>query len=149
MKTFSNGIKIANIRDVYAFEDGGYICLVDIDFGNGFETCEYVARDGDVLETGQWVYQQIIDGNIEGEIKPFVIPEPLPPTAEDNKAKAIYLLQQTDWTTIADVADPNLSNPYLMNQADFFAYRSQLRQIAINPVAGNIDFPVKPQEQWS
>jgi hypothetical protein len=72
-----------------------------------------------------------------------------PATAIENKNMASSLLYQTDWTTIADVADSALSNPYLTNQAEFFAYRSQLRAIAVNPVAGNLNWPTKPQAVWS
>ena len=50
--------------------------------------------------------------------------------------------------TIADVADPALSNPYLANQLAFISYRNAVRQYAIYPVAGNIDWPVIPQEDW-
>lgn len=64
------------------------------------------------------------------------------------KQQATTLLYQTDWTTIADVADPNKSNPYLLNQAEFTAYRSALRQLAVYPVADPV-WPTKPQEQWS
>ena len=76
-------------------------------------------------------------------------PAPLPPTADQNKALAASKLYQTDWTTISDVSDPSKSNPYLMNVADFTAYRNQIRQIAINPVAGNIDWVVEPTPKWS
>jgi hypothetical protein len=91
-----------------------------------------IAQIGDTYENGQFI--------------PYVAP---PPTAEENKQKAVTKLQATDWTTIADVADPALSNPYLMNQAEFFAYRSSLRAIAVNPTAGVLTWPTKPQEQWS
>jgi len=73
---------------------------------------------------------------------------PEPPTAEQNKATASNLLSQTDWTTIADVADPLKSNPYLDNQADFVAYRNEVRQYAVYPVAGNINFPSVPAAIW-
>jgi len=73
---------------------------------------------------------------------------PEPPTAEQNKATASNLLSQTDWTTIADVADPLKSNPYLDNQADFVAYRNEVRQYAVYPVAGNINFPSVPVAIW-
>jgi hypothetical protein len=86
------------------------------------------------------------DTYVDGQFIPYVPP---PPTAEENKQRAVNALQQTDWTTIADVADPALSNPYLTNQAEFFAYRSSLRAIAVNPTAGNLTWPQKPQEQWS
>ena len=64
------------------------------------------------------------------------------------KAQATKLLYETDWTTIADVADPTKSQPYLLNQADFTAYRSSLRVLAVYPVADPV-WPVKPTEQWS
>lgn len=73
---------------------------------------------------------------------------PAPPTADENKATAVSLLQQTDWTTIADVGNPQLSNPYLANQAEFITYRNVVRQYAVYPVAGNINWPVVPVENW-
>lgn len=91
-----------------------------------------VAKIGDTYENGQFI--------------PYTPP---PPTAEKNKQNAVTKLQATDWTTVADVADPALSNPYLVNQAEFIAWRSQVRAIAVNPTAGNLDWPTKPQEQWS
>ena len=64
------------------------------------------------------------------------------------KAQATKLLYETDWTTIADVADPTKSQPYLLNQTEFTAYRSSLRVLAVYPVADPV-WPVKPTEQWS
>jgi hypothetical protein len=64
------------------------------------------------------------------------------------KSQAVALLQATDWTTIPDVADPAVSTPYLMNQAAFAAYRSQVRALAVNPVANPV-FPAQPNEEWS
>jgi hypothetical protein len=75
-------------------------------------------------------------------------PLPVPPTAEQNKQAAVGRLQATDWTTIPDVADSTKSNPYLSNVQDFVVYRNAVRQYAINPVAGDIDWPTKPQEVW-
>lgn len=66
---------------------------------------------------------------------------------ESCKQQASGLLYKTDWTTIADVADPTKSNPYLMNQAEFIAYRSQVRALAVNPVV-NPTFPPVPTAQW-
>jgi hypothetical protein len=74
---------------------------------------------------------------------------PLPPTAEQNKFIAIAKLQATDWTTIPDVSDPTKSNPYLSNGQDFVAYRNAVRQYAVYPVDGNINWPVVPQEVWT
>jgi hypothetical protein len=78
--------------------------------------------------------------------------EPNPPhipTAEENKQTAIGLLQETDWTTIPDVADPTISNPYLTNQQAYFDYRNIVRGYTINLVAGNIDWPTQPKPIWS
>lgn len=63
-----------------------------------------------------------------------------------DQAKAI--LTATDWTSIADVGNPDASNPYLVNQTAFIAYRSQIRALAINPVANPV-WPTQPTEQWS
>lgn len=73
---------------------------------------------------------------------------PTVPTATENKITAVSLLQATDWTTIPDVADPTESNPYLANQAEFINYRNAVRQYAIYPVAGDINWPAVPQEVW-
>jgi hypothetical protein len=94
------------------------------------------------------IYNQCIAGDY-GVVAEYVPPPPYVPTAEDNKNTAVNLLTQTDWTTIPDVADPALSNPYLTNQAEFITFRNQVRAIAINPVAGNINFPTTPTEIWS
>lgn len=68
---------------------------------------------------------------------------------QQNKNKASNLLSETDWTTIPDVADPAVSNPYLSNAAEFAAYRSQLRQIAVYPPVTVDTWPTKPQEVWA
>jgi len=62
------------------------------------------------------------------------------------KEQASALLYETDWTTIPDVADP-ANSPYLTNQAEFITWRSQVRALAVNPVADPI-FPTKPVEVW-
>lgn len=63
-------------------------------------------------------------------------------------AQAKTILTSTDWTSIPDVGIPTASNPYLVNQAEFIAYRSQIRALAINPVANPV-WPTQPTEQWS
>ncbi len=75
-------------------------------------------------------------------------PEPQPPTPEQNKILASSLLSETDWTTIPDVADATKSNPYLGNTAEFLTYRNILRNIAIDPPAGEVQWPTKPIAQW-
>jgi hypothetical protein len=76
-------------------------------------------------------------------------PPPPPPTAEQNKQTAVQKLKNTDWTTIPDVGDPTKSNPYLSNVQNFVTYRNAVRQYAINPVAGDINWPTLPQEVWT
>ena len=66
----------------------------------------------------------------------------------NNKQQAKDLLAQTDWTTIADVTNPAMSNPYLANSADFINYRNQLREIVFNPPDVEIVFPTEPTENW-
>jgi hypothetical protein len=63
-------------------------------------------------------------------------------------AQAKTILQQTDWTSIADVGDPTKANPYLVNQAAFISYRSTVRNLAVNPVVDPV-FPTAPTEEWS
>lgn len=69
-------------------------------------------------------------------------------TAAQNKNIAVRLLQNTDWVTLSDVDNPSLT-PHLLNKTDFINYRTILRSIAVNPVGGDIDWPIKPTEQWS
>jgi hypothetical protein len=76
-------------------------------------------------------------------------PPVVPPVAGQNKATAVEKLKKTDWTTIPDVSDPTKSNPYLSNAQDFVTYRNAVRQYAINPVDGNINWPAVPQEVWT
>lgn len=83
------------------------------------------------------------------EFVPEPIPPVVPPTAEQNKNKAIRLLNESDWTATSTIADPQVSNPYLTNQAEFLAYRSALREIAVNPQDGFLTWPTKPNEVWS
>ena len=99
----------------------------------------WVACD-DTIKAYEYKYKQNV----------FVPYSPPPPSADENKQTAIGLLQQTDWTTIADVANPEMSNPYLANQAEFIAWRSQVRAIAVNPIEGYLDiFTQMPAEVWT
>ena len=84
----------------------------------------------------------------EQEVNDEIIKQDLAAPFAACKKQATQLLYETDWTTIADVADPTKSQPYLLNQADFTAYRSSLRVLAVYPVAEPV-WPVKPTEQWS
>lgn len=64
----------------------------------------------------------------------------------DCKALASSLLYATDWTTIPDVADPT-NSPYLTNQSEFVTWRSQIRELAVNPVDDPV-FPTEPTPTW-
>jgi hypothetical protein len=74
---------------------------------------------------------------------------PQPPTAAQNKFTAVLKLQDTDWAVVPDVGDPAKSNPYLSNAQDFITYRNAVRHYAINLVAGDINWPTKPQAVWT
>lgn len=63
------------------------------------------------------------------------------------KQQASQLLFDTDWTTIPDVANPSDSNPYLTNQREFMTWRSEIRQLAVNPVVAPV-WPTQPTPQW-
>ena len=106
-------------------------------------TYQYVISGPVVQVDGQWFTSfEVIDMDAEQIAAKNV------ELANNNKDKAVSLLNQTDWTAIPDVADPLKSNPYLMNQADFVAYRSTIRGIAVNPTFDAV-FPEMPAEVWS
>lgn len=74
--------------------------------------------------------------------------QPKPTTAEQNQQTAIALLTATDWVNQPDVR--NTANvPHLLNGKAFDDYRVAVRIYAVYPNAGDIDWPVKPVEQWS
>lgn len=73
---------------------------------------------------------------------------PVPPTADQNKQTAMVLLSDTDWVNQPDVRDP-ANSPHLTNAAEFDAYRLQVRQLAVHPVAGDLTWPTLPTEVWA
>lgn len=97
-----------------------------------------------VLEQSVWIQQWAVE-----QATPEEVAERQDQAKQNNKAQAEQLLQQTDWTATVDISNPQYSNPYLMNQDAFLAYRSQVRQIAINPPVVVDVWPVKPNEVWS
>lgn len=110
----------------------------------------------DVVEIAEEYYQELLAGQSNGKCITAnaegypVLTDPVivPPTAEENKATASALLSATDWTTIADVADP-INSPYLANQGEFISYRNLVRQISVYPTAGDLAWPLKPTEIWA
>jgi hypothetical protein len=123
-------------------------CIVDFT-ADGVGTVPFTANP---LDTSNSSSKQIFDECVAGDygtVAEYVPPAPYVPTADDNKATAVSLLQQTDWTTIGDVGNSAMSNPYLANQAEFIAWRSKVRAIAVTPVAGTLPvFGEMPQEVW-
>jgi hypothetical protein len=108
----------------------------------------------DAVEITDDYWMLLLDGQSNGKIitSDFndypILANPPPPSSEENKNTASALLTETDWTTIADVADP-INSPYLANQAEFIAYRNLVRQIAVYPTAGDLIWPVKPNKVWA
>ena len=130
----------------YAIIDGiNVINVIDYDTTPsnpppGFEA-PIIAVQSDTASVG-WTY---VNGVF---IDPYIPPAPTPEELiAQCKQQAKAILQDTDWTSIADVADPVLSNPYLMNQAEFIAYRSTIRNYAVNPVTDPV-WPTEPTEEW-
>jgi len=102
---------------------------------------------GEDYSTLVWLSPQIpvpTYEQVQDEITVLTLEQPL----KDCKYQASKLLYTTDWTTIADVADPMKSNPYLMNQSAFIVYRSNVRKLAVNPVVDPV-WPVEPAAVWS
>jgi hypothetical protein len=73
---------------------------------------------------------------------------PYIPTAENNQVTAMAYLAATDWVNQPDVTNTDI-NPHLLNHAEFITYRSQIRAIAVSPVAGDLTWPTQPTPQWS
>ena len=106
-------------------------------------TYQYVISGPVILQDGQWYTSfEVIDMDAEQ------IAAKNAELAANNKTKAVDILNTTDWTAIASIADPTESNPYLTNRPEFLTYRSTVRQIAIAPTFDSV-FPDEPTEQWS
>lgn len=106
-------------------------------FGYDVSDPAQVAAMNERLAIGVW----------EDVTKNWPPPPPLP-TKNDNKHKAVLLLQQTDWVNQPDVCDPT-NNPCLLNKQEFLTYRQWLRNIAINPPAGVLAWPTLPNANWT
>ena len=109
----------------------------------------------DAVEITEEYYQSLLEGQANGQqivadaqgYPILITPVPVPPTAAQNQATASGILSSTDWTTIADVADP-INSPYLANQDEFIAYRNEIRKIAVYPTAGDLVWATPPTEVW-
>jgi len=60
---------------------------------------------------------------------------------EQCKDQAKSLLTKTDWASLPDV------QAQLTNASEFISYRSQLRELVINPVEAPV-FPTEPEARW-
>jgi hypothetical protein len=149
MKYSNDGIVIQNLRNVQVMPDGAYVLEVDLETETEkMETVRYVARDGDVAETGQWVYQQIVEGNFEGEITDWVPPPP--PSVEEVAAQVRAVRNQK----LQFEVDPIVSNPLRWNdmteaqQQAWTDYRRALLDMPNDPAFPWYDTVVTIDPAW-
>ena len=127
-------------------DDGTYYTTPDtIIFKDTAPGAYIISEEPPSVSPTGWYY---IDGTFI-VIPPVPKPDGYTAIQQQNKQTAQYLLGATDWTAIASVADPALSNPYLTNQAEFLAYRSTVRAIGVNPPTTPATFPTVPVATWS
>jgi len=109
-------------------------------------------NDGKPNETITDLPQWALNAEAAWTVANTPVPPPAPTPEQiqaTNKNTAVSLLNQTDWTTIADVSDPAKSNPYLTNASEFLAFRNQVRPTAINPPTTPVTFPTVPTDTWA
>lgn len=135
--------KISNVRTLEA-DPTCYHCNIELyDETETMEVVEYVARANDVT-TGKWVYQQIVDGNFEGQIAH--VPNNIHPSTGEQvpdvdamaeRLKRSQLLANSDWTQMPDV-------PHTVK--DLWApYRQALRDVPQQAgFPDNIVWPTPP-----
>jgi len=137
---------LSNVRDVMRLIEGSderFQCIVDLTLDGKTEAVGYVAVNGDVAATGQWVYEQIMSG-AAGPIAEFTPPPP--PTneelAEFARNRRVFLLQEVDVV----VSNPLRWAGYTAEQQAVIAkYRQDL--LDITDQAGfpqEINWPVSP-----
>jgi len=104
----------------------------------------FTANPDDVEAYGRQLFAEASAGQF-GPVAEYVAPIA---SASANKAEAEQRLQATDWVNQPDVYDP-ARNPHLTNRDMFLDYRAWCRNIAVNPVLGNLDWPTEPVAVWS
>lgn len=109
------------------------------------EVLLFTADPNDVTEHGPQIYADCVAG-VYGPVGAYVPPPP--PSAEANKAEASRRLAATDWVNEPDVTD-TARDPHLTNYDAFLDYRSAVRAIAVNPIAGDLEWPAQPSAAWS
>jgi hypothetical protein len=124
-----------NIHALQWFDVNGWIEFVDS------------TPNQEITELPSWANVCVSEWEAADYAKKHPLPPP-PPTAQENKDLAVSMLLMTDWTSLPDVGDPLKSNPYLANASVFQTFRNAVRLIAINPTAGNLDWPTKPDADW-
>jgi hypothetical protein len=92
------------------------------------------------------IYDQCIAGEY-GVIADYVPSPPPQVSTTFNKKEAESRLFKTDWVNQPDVYD-NSSTLYLKNRNDFLVYRLIIRNIIVNPVEGELEWPVEPTAIW-
>lgn len=140
---YENGVCYSNLSwdgtpsNVHALQFDSDLIYGWIEFNNG-------EPNQDILELPGWAV------NAEAAWAEANKPPapPGPPTADQNKATAMGLLSATDWVNQPDVRNTAVS-PHLVNGDAFDAYRLQVRQIAVYPVAGDLTWPTLPTEVWA
>jgi len=121
---------------------------VDLEYEDPqFGWIPFTASPNDVEQLGRDLYAEAIAGEF-GPIAAYVPPPPHINTASDNKANAVARLYATDWVNEPDVYDP-ANTPHLVNRQEFLTYRAWVRNIAVTPVAGNLDWPTEPTAVWA
>ena len=139
---YENGIAYLNLTwegtpiDVHALQFDTNLSYGWIEYVDGVKPNE------DIFELPAWAVNAEVAWTQANTPKP-----PEPPTAEENKQTAIGLLAETDWVNQPDVRNTAVV-PHLVNGNEFDAYRIAVRQYAVTPVAGEINWPVKPEEVW-
>lgn len=121
-------------------------CNVTTDYF-GDEILPFTASPNDCEVYGQQLFTNLV-GGIYGPIAAFIPTPPPVITAEQNKSIAVAKLKATDWVNEPDVYE-NTYDPHLLNREEYLQYRSAIRAIAINPVAGNITWPQESTPKWS
>ena len=96
---------------------------------------QFVNQDGVEEVNGQW-FTKFVVVDMDQEQKDAVDAA----LKQSNKDKAAKLLDETDWTQVADCP--------LLNKQEFIDYRATVRAIALNPTVDAV-FPDLPTNQWS
>lgn len=96
---------------------------------------QFVNQDGVEEVNGQWFTKFVVVDMDQEQID--AVDAAL---KQSNKDKAAKLLDETDWTQVADCP--------LLNKQEFIDYRAIVRAIALNPTVDAV-FPELPTNQWS